>query len=113
MGYHFRATGPAKSRELDNAKPAETPEQDVGALITAGGKEDCKAIPERNGLQLVKLNTQFCTYALLSPHIHKGMSQDACHSTTLEWGIKGNLVSNAEMQGMCHVEDYAAITAMD
>lgn len=74
MGYHFRAIGPAKSRELDNAKPAETPDQDVGALITAGGKEDCKAILERKGLQLVKLNIQLCTYALLSPHIHKGMS---------------------------------------
>ena len=74
MGYHFRAIGPAKSRELDNAKLAETPGREVGALITAGGKEDCKAILERKGLQLVKLNTQFCTYALLSPHIHKGMS---------------------------------------
>ena len=38
MGYHFISTGPAKSRDLDNAKLART--QNVGDFITAGRKAD-------------------------------------------------------------------------
>lgn len=69
MGYHFIPTGPAKSRELDNARQAGT--KDVGTLITASGKVDWKAILERKWLQLAKLNIQFCIYALLIPLLGK------------------------------------------
>ena len=97
MGYHFRAIGPAKRRELDNAKLAETPGQNVGALITAGGEKDCRANLGRKGLPLVKFNIKFYTYVLLIPHSHKGTSTRMLTTTPfLEWDVNGNLASNTE-----------------
>ena len=63
MGYHF-SHWTSKRREVDNAELAETPGQNVGALTTAGGEKECRAILGRKGLPLVKFSIEFCTYVL-------------------------------------------------